>query len=72
VTGEDAHTLVREFATSGEGPVNADTYIVPAAELQNLPDYMIYVRTLRDGAPKDPFRVTDSGALSVVPETSEE
>jgi hypothetical protein len=37
VSGEDAEELVREFGTSGKGPINPDTTIMPAAELQNLP-----------------------------------
>ncbi len=31
--------------------------IVPPSELQNLPGYKIYLRTLIDGAPKDPVMV---------------
>lgn len=60
VSGDDAQALVREFAASGEGPRMAEQMydaIVPAAELQNLPDYTMYVRTLFDGRPLDPFRV---------------
>ena len=60
VSGEDAQALVREFAASGEGPRMAEQMydaIVPAAELQNLPDYTLYVRTLSHGRPVDPFLV---------------
>lgn len=60
VSGDDAQALVREFAASGEGPRMAEQMydaIVPAAELQNLPDYSLYVRTLFEGRPLDPFLV---------------
>jgi hypothetical protein len=60
VSGEDARELVREFAVSGEGPRTAEQMfdvIVPASELQNLPDYKLYIRTLLDGRPQDPFLV---------------
>ena len=32
--------------------------IVPASELQNLPDYKLYLRTLTDGRPQEPFLAT--------------
>src|SRR6195256_6724000 len=57
VSGNDAKSLVREFGASGEGPRSAEQMydlIVPAAELQNLPDYKLYVRTLADGRPQEP------------------
>jgi len=60
VSGEDAKALVREFAASGEGPRTAEQaydIIIPASELQNLPDYKLYVRTLLAGQPQDPFLV---------------
>jgi type IV secretory pathway TraG/TraD family ATPase VirD4 len=60
VSGEDARALVREFAASGEGPRSAEQMydlVVPAAELQNLPDYKLYVRTLANGRPQEPFLV---------------
>jgi hypothetical protein len=60
VSGEDAHALVREFAASGEGPRTAEQsfdVIIPASELQNLADYKLYVRTLLNGRPRDPFLV---------------
>jgi hypothetical protein len=60
VSGDDAKALVREFGASGEGPRSAEQMydlIVPAAELQNLPDYKLYVRTLADGRPQEPFLV---------------
>jgi type IV secretory pathway TraG/TraD family ATPase VirD4 len=60
VGGEDAQALVREFAASGDGPRMAgDTFdvIVPASELQNLPDYKLYVRTLLNGRPQEPYLV---------------
>lgn len=60
VSGDDAKALVREFAASGEGPRSAEQMfdvIVPANELQNLPDYKLYVRTLLNGRPQDPFLV---------------
>jgi hypothetical protein len=60
VSHDDAQTLVRHFAVSGEGPKTAaqtfDT-IVPASELQNLPDHKFYFHTLVDGRPNDPVRV---------------
>jgi len=60
VSGDDAKALVREFASSGDGPRLAeDMYdvIIPASELQNLPDYKLYVRTLLNGRPQEPFLV---------------
>jgi len=60
VSGDDAKALVREFAASGEGWRGAEQMydtIIPASELQNLPDYKLYVRTLLNGRPQDPFRV---------------
>src|SRR5437867_1771029 len=60
VSGDDAKSLVREFAASGEGWRGAEQMfdiIVPASELQNLPDYKLYVRTLLNGRPQDPFLV---------------
>jgi hypothetical protein len=58
VSGDDAKALVREFAASGEGPRLAEgmfDVIVPASDLQNLPDYKAYVRTLLNGRPVEPF-----------------
>src|SRR3954468_895015 len=58
VSGDDAKALVREFGASGEGWRGAEQLydvIVPATELQNLPDYKLYVRTLMHGRPHDPF-----------------
>src|SRR5207249_7862243 len=60
VSGDDAKCLVREFAASGEGWRGAEQMfdvIVPASELQNLPDYKLYVRTLLNGRPQEPFMV---------------
>lgn len=60
MSGEDAKALVREFAASGEGPRTAEQaydIIIPASELQNLPDYKLYVRTLLAGRPLQPFLV---------------
>jgi len=60
VSGDDAKTLVREFAASGEGPRTAEQsydIIIPASELQNLADYKLYVRTLLAGRPQEPFLV---------------
>jgi hypothetical protein len=31
--------------------------IVPASDLQNLPDYKLYIRTLMNGQPQEPFLV---------------
>ncbi len=60
VSGDDAHALVREFAASGEGPrLAGDMFdvIIPASDLQNLPDYKLYIRTLLQGRPQEPFLV---------------
>ncbi|HUS10751.1 MAG TPA: type IV secretion system DNA-binding domain-containing protein [Pyrinomonadaceae bacterium] len=60
VSGEDAKALVREFGASGEGPRMTEQMfdiIIPASELQNLPDYKLYLRTLLDGKPQEPFLV---------------
>jgi hypothetical protein len=60
VSGEDAEELVREFGVNGAGARTAEQWmdlIVPASELQNLPDYKMYLRTLLNGAPRDPERV---------------
>jgi hypothetical protein len=60
VSGDDAKALVREFGSSGEGPRLTDQMfdvIVPASELQNLPDYRLYLRTLENGRPQEPFLV---------------
>jgi hypothetical protein len=60
VSGTDAHALVREFAASGEGLRMADDMydvIVPATELQNLPDYKLFLRTLLNGRPQEPYLV---------------
>ena len=67
VSGEDAKALVREFAASGEGPQTGETMydlVLPAAELQNLPDYQCYVRTLSDGRPEEAFLVRSFPSLS--------
>jgi Type IV secretion-system coupling protein DNA-binding domain len=67
VSGEDAEELVREFGVSGAGARTAEQWmdlIVPASELQNLPDYKMYLRTLIDGAPRDPERVKAFPPLS--------
>lgn len=60
VSGDDAKALVREFAASGEGPRLAEEMfdvIIPVAELQNLPDYKLYIRTLLHGRPQEPYLV---------------
>lgn len=60
VSAGDAKELVREFAASGEGPRTAEQMndvIIPATELQNLLDYKLYIRTLSDGRPLEPFLV---------------
>jgi hypothetical protein len=60
VSNDDAHALVREFAASGEGPRLATQMfdvIVPASELQNLPDFKLYIRTLLNGRPQEPILV---------------
>lgn len=57
VSGEDAKALVREFGAGSEGPQTVDTMLdrLPYSELQNLPDYQCYVRTLEDGVPREAF-----------------
>jgi TraM recognition site of TraD and TraG len=60
VSHDDAQALVREFAASGEGPRLTDQMydiIIPASELQNLPDFKLYIRTLLAGQPQEPFAV---------------
>ena len=67
VSGDDAKALVREFAASGEGPQTGETMfdlVLPASELQNLPDYNCYVRTLADGRPEEAFLVKSLPPLS--------
>jgi type IV secretory pathway TraG/TraD family ATPase VirD4 len=57
VSADDAKALVREFAVSGEGPRLADQMndlILPVSELQNLPDYCLFVQTLQHGRPEEP------------------
>ena len=66
VSGEDAETLKHEFATKR-----------PAFLLQDLPDYMVYVRTLsahRDGVPKplEPKLITAAPAIDGVDNTTPE
>lgn len=66
VSAHDAKELVREFAVSGEGPRTLEqTFdpIVPVAELQNLPDYKLYVRTLDGNHPQEPFLVDSFPSL---------
>jgi len=66
VSGEDAKTLVREFAASGEGPRLTDQMndlILPVSELQNLPDYKLYARTLSEGQPQEPFLIESFAPL---------
>jgi hypothetical protein len=61
VGSTDANALVREFAASGEGPRLTDQMydvVVPASELQNLPDYKLYIQTLLDGCPQEPYLVS--------------
>jgi hypothetical protein len=60
VSHDDATALVREFAASGEGPRLSDQMfdvIIPASELQNLPDFKLYIRMLLRGRPQEPFLV---------------
>ena len=60
VSGDDAKALVHEFAASGEGPRLTDQMydiIIPATELQNLADYKLYIRTLLNGRPQEPYLV---------------
>jgi DNA helicase HerA-like ATPase len=69
VSGEDAEELVREFGVSGAGARTAEQafdLIVPASELQNLPDYKLYLRTLIDGKPRDPECVSAFPPLAPV------
>jgi type IV secretory system conjugative DNA transfer VirD4/TraG family protein len=69
VSGNDAEELVKEFAASGEGPRLTDQMndlILPVSEIQNLPDYKMYVRTLEGGRPQEPFLVENSPPLSGV------
>jgi hypothetical protein len=50
--------LVRHFAVSGEGPKTAEQWhdtVLPASELQNLPDRTFYFQTLVNGRPHDPL-----------------
>jgi hypothetical protein len=45
---------------SGEGPKTAEQWfdtVLPASELQNLPDRKFYLQTLVDGHPNDPLRI---------------
>jgi hypothetical protein len=58
VGGEDAETLKREFAT-----------ILPASNLQDLPDYKTFIRTMsaepgRPGEPQGPMTVKTSPAFA--------
>jgi len=74
VSGEDAKELVREFAASGEGTRLAEQMydlIVPATELQNLPDYKLYVKTLIEGQPQEPFAAQSAPPLSKVYDQNE-
>jgi len=67
VSADDAKALVREFAASGEGPRTAEQtfdVIIPASELQNLPDYTMYVRSMLHGRPQEPFLVQSDPPLS--------
>jgi hypothetical protein len=60
VSHDDAQALVRHFAVSGEGPKTAEQWfdmVLPASELQNLPDHKLYLQTLVDGHPHDPVRI---------------
>jgi hypothetical protein len=60
VSHEDAQTLIRHFAVSGEGPRTAEQWfdtVIPASELQNLPDHKFYFQTLVKGRPHDPICV---------------
>jgi type IV secretory pathway TraG/TraD family ATPase VirD4 len=57
VSHDDAQALVRHFAVSGEGPKTAEQWhdtVIPASELQNLPDHKFYFQTLVNGRPHDP------------------
>jgi hypothetical protein len=58
VSHDDALALVRHFAVSGEGPKTAEQWhdtVLPASELQNLPDRTFYFQTLVNGRPHDPL-----------------
>jgi hypothetical protein len=60
VSHDDAQSLVRHFAVSGEGPKSAEQWfdlIVPPSELQNLPDHKFFFQTLVNGRPHDPSLV---------------
>jgi TraM recognition site of TraD and TraG len=57
VSQEDAKTLVRQFAVSGEGLQTMEDTFIPASALQNLPDHTMFVQTLSNGAPREPIRV---------------
>ncbi len=60
VSANDAKEIVREFAASGEGPRLAEQMndlILPAEELQNLPDYTLYLRTVLTNKPEEPYLV---------------
>lgn len=60
VSHEDAQALVRHFAVSGEGAKTSEQLfdtVIPASELQNLPDHKFYFQTLVDGQPHDPVLV---------------
>jgi len=68
VSANDASELVREFAASGEGPRLTDQMndlIVPTSELQNIPDYKLYVRTLLNGQPQEPFLLSSFKPLTI-------
>lgn len=47
VSGSDAQMLKREFAD----------VLLPASQLQDLPDYKVYIRTMIQGRPTGPHRV---------------
>jgi type IV secretory pathway TraG/TraD family ATPase VirD4 len=60
VSANDAKEIVREFAASGEGPRLAGQMydlIIPTQELQNLPDFQMFVRTLLYNQPQEPFLI---------------
>lgn len=66
VSAHDAKELIPELAVSGEGPrtlKQAFDPIVPVTELQNLPDYKLYVRTLYGNHPQEPFLVDSFPSL---------
>jgi hypothetical protein len=59
VSGDDAKELAWEFAASVEGvrlAAQQFDLIAPASELQNLPDYKLYVKTLLDGGTLEAIR----------------